>query len=98
MTARGCDIDWTLSRNASGAFFECLFWPPNPNVRHERLYLRAAAVPSSEVGEARHYFEAEVLPALMTWIEAILSLPVDSTLRREQQHFVRSLRPGLASA
>jgi hypothetical protein len=85
------DLRWTLDRNASGSLFECFFWPPNPNVHHERLYFRSSAVPSERVSEAKQYIESTVMPELQRWLGHILSLPADSTVRRERQLFTREL-------
>lgn len=91
LSANGRDVDWRLSRSATATFFECFFWPPNPDNPGERLYLRAGAVPSPAVGAARRFLEAEVLPAFVSWVDAIMALPAGSTVRREQQHFERTL-------
>jgi hypothetical protein len=84
-------LQWSLDRNASGSLFECFFWPPNPNVDYERLYFRSSAVPSDKVLEAKRYIEGVVIPQLQRWLEYILSLPADSTVRREKQLFTREL-------
>jgi hypothetical protein len=91
------EISWTLCRNRTGLLFECFFWPPNANVPHERLYLRSGAVPSAEAAKARTYVSSVVLMEFRGWLNAILSAPANSTLRREQQHFARSL-PGVQNA
>jgi hypothetical protein len=87
----GVELQWSLDRNISGSLFECFFWPPNPNVNYERLYFRSSAVPSEKVFEARQYIESSAMLELQRWLEYILSLPADSTVRREKQLFTREL-------
>ena len=89
--AAAIDIEWTLGRRASGPFFDCHFGPKNPNVAHERLYFRAAAVQSAAVGSARIYLEAVILPEALAWAKSILAQPLNSTVRREEQYFSRDL-------
>jgi hypothetical protein len=71
--------------------FECFFWPPNPNVAHERLYIRTSAVQRAKVHEARILLENSVLPEFATWLQGILALAPASAIRREEQHFERAL-------
>jgi len=71
--------------------FECFFWPHNPNVSHERLYIRTTAVPVANAHEARTFIENSVIPELSTWVQGILALAPNSTVRREEQYFERSL-------
>ncbi len=42
-------IDTHLSRTP-GKLFDAHFWPPNENVSHERLYVRAGTVSSEAAG------------------------------------------------
>lgn len=84
-------IDWTLIRSGSGLLFECFFWPPNPNVPHERFYIRSAAFPNEQVGRARSFLEATVFPEFRSWLSGILTQPYNSTVRREEQYFARQL-------
>ena len=72
-------------------YFVAYFWPPNPNVPYERLYMRLGAVPSDQVQTIRQKMESEVVPELILWIRAIVSLPPNSPIRREQQEFRRIL-------
>ena len=85
-------LQWSLHRNRTGTFFECFFWPPNPNVSYERLYFRASALPAAAVSEARAYLEAEVMAALQIWLRDLLSEPLHSTRRREKQLFSREFK------
>ena len=67
------------------------FWPPNPNVPQERLYIRTGAVPEVKADEAREFVENSVIPEFAAWLQAILALAPDSTIRREEQYFERAL-------
>ena len=44
LASAGIDIDVHL-RRSPGDLFDAHFWPPNPNVPKERLYVRAGSVP-----------------------------------------------------
>lgn len=83
--------DTHLIQGNGGKFFECFFWPPNPNVPHERLYIRTAAVPAASVNEARRFVEKSVIPEFSAWLKGILALAPNSAVRREEQYFERSL-------
>ncbi len=85
-------LEWSLHRNRTGAFFECFFWPPNPNVSNERLYFRASALPAASVSDAKVYLESEVMAALRIWLRDLLSEPSHSTRRREKQLFSREFK------
>lgn len=61
------------------------FWPPNNNVPHERLYVRAGTVPCREAADARRLVEQQAIPRLVDWIAGILRLDVKSPIRRKQQ-------------
>lgn len=80
-----------LIQGGGSKLFECLFWPPNPNVAGERLYIRTSAVPNSRISEARTLIESSVIPEFIAWLLGILKLAPDSTLRRVEQYFERSL-------
>lgn len=80
-----------------GFLFDAHFWPPSPNVAHERLYLRAGAVSAAWSRVARAYLETSVIPEFVAWMQGILSLPVNSPVRREKQYFARSLPAHLTS-
>jgi hypothetical protein len=80
-----------LMQGGGAALFECFFWPPNPNAPYERLYIRTAAVPGGRANAARSLIEDSVLPEFCAWLQDILDLSPNSTVRREEQYFVRSL-------
>lgn len=80
-----------LIQGGGGKLFECFFWPPNPKVPHERLFIRTAAVPATSANEARLFIENSVIPEFAAWLQGILSLAPNSTVRREEQYFERSL-------
>ncbi|MCY1640676.1 hypothetical protein [Methylorubrum sp. SL192] len=77
-------IDTHLVRGP-GKIFSADFWPPNPNVPHERLYVRIGSVPAEQAQAARDRFERAVVPALVAWIGNILALDPQSPVRREKQ-------------
>ena len=83
--------DAHLIQGGGNKLFECFFWPPNPNVPHERLYIRTAAVPEASANEARFFVEKSVIPEFAAWLKGILALAPNSTVRREEQYFERSL-------
>jgi hypothetical protein len=83
--------DAHLIQGSGGKLFECFFWPPSPNVPHERLYIRTAAVPEASASEARVFVEKSVIPEFTAWLMGILALAPNSTVRREEQYFERFL-------
>lgn len=87
MEEEAVSIEWHLVRGGDGELFECFFWPPNPNVPHERLYLRSSAVPSAEVADARAHLLHHDIPSFRAWLKALLSLPLESTHRQREQYF-----------
>lgn len=83
------DADVTIATHlirSSGKLFDAHFWPANPNVPHERLYVRVSSVPNEQAKTARHRIETEILPALISWIGNILAQDQRSPVRREQQY------------
>ena len=78
-------IDAYLTRTP-GRYFNAHFWPPNPNIPYERLYVEAGSVPSDEAKRARVEVEETALPAIVEWIASILALDPKSPVRREPQN------------
>ena len=91
LSEAGVGLDTELIHGSSSILFDAHFWPPNQNVAHERLYVRAGAVPASVSREARIYIENSVIPEFVAWVKGILALPHNSPVRREQRYFVREL-------
>lgn len=91
LSALGIAADAHLSQGGGAKLFECFFWPPNPNVPHERLYIRTAAVSEASANAARKFIENSVIPEFSAWLQGILDLTPNSTVRREEQYFERSL-------
>ncbi|ATY31268.1 hypothetical protein [Sphingomonas psychrotolerans] len=87
LASAGVSIDVYLIRSP-GPLFDAFFWPPNPNVPYERLYVRAGSVPIEQAADARREIEATALPKLAQWIARILAADRKSSLRREQQVLV----------
>lgn len=83
----GISVETSLRHVNSRIFFDAYFWPPSPNVAHERFYIRAGIVPVSTAREAREFIEASVIPQFIAWSSDILSLPHNSPIRRAQQYF-----------
>ncbi|MBL8483355.1 MAG: hypothetical protein JNJ60_14245 [Rhodocyclaceae bacterium] len=83
--------DTQFVQGGGSKLFECFFWPPNPNVPRERLYIRTTAVPETGTNEARTFIENSVIPEFVAWLQGILALAPNSTVRREEQYFERSL-------
>lgn len=81
-------LDCTVNyHNNLGTGFTAWFWPPNPNVEYERLYLTIGAVRAEEASELRQRMSEAVLPEFISWIRGLLALPANSPVRREQQEF-----------
>jgi hypothetical protein len=83
----GITTEISLHQVRSRTFFDALFWPPNPNVPHERFYICAGAVPASQARAARDYMETNVIPGFIAWATGILQLPANSMVRRNNQQF-----------
>jgi len=66
------------------------FWPPNPNVHYERLYIVVGAVAAGDVPRAREALEARIIPEVVAWAQRLASLPLNSPERREKQHLGRN--------
>lgn len=91
LTAAGLRIDTHLIRSPGGILLDAHFWPPNQNVPHERLYVRAGTVPRPEAADARRFIAEEALPNLIRWLADILSQDVASPVRREEQYWRATL-------
>jgi hypothetical protein len=84
LASAGIRIDLHLIRSP-GDLFDAYFWPPNHNVPHQRLYVRAGSVPTERAAEARHQMEAIVFPSLVEWLADILAQDRNSPVWCEQQ-------------
>ena len=85
----GINLDTHLIHSPSSIFFDAHFWPPNANCNYERLYVRASAVSSPQAFLIRRYMENQVIPELVTWLQAILTLASNSPIRMSEQYFRR---------
>ena len=83
----GITLDCTVIYSSSLSGFTAHFWPANPNVGFERLYLQVGAVSSDDVAEIRRRMIEFVLQAFVTWVRGLLALPEASPVRREKQEF-----------
>lgn len=77
-------IDLHLIRKP-GDLFDAHFWPPNQNVGHEGLYVRAGSVPNERAADARQRAETVLVPKLVRWIASILAEDSDTPVRHQQQ-------------
>ena len=90
LTAAGISVETSLLHVNSAIFFDAFFWPPRPNVQHERFYVRAGSVQASQARPAKEFMESIVIPEFIQWAQGILALPLDSPVRRSEQVFTRN--------
>ena len=84
----GVTLDCTVNYyNQLGTGFAAWFWPPNPDVQHERLYLTIGAVRAEEAAAHRQRMSETVLPEFIAWVRGLLSLPANSPIRCAQHEF-----------
>ena len=83
----GIELETHLVHGHGVGLFTGYFWPPNPHVPHERLYIQAGVVSRNLSQMAREHIEKIVIPEFIAWARAILALPVDAPVRREKQRF-----------
>lgn len=84
LTDAGISINVHLIRSP-GDLFDAHFWPPNENVFHERLYVRAGSVRAEHAAKARLKTETVMIPDLVRWIAGILAQDRNSPVRRQKQ-------------
>ena len=86
---------WRSGWSESSVVFAADFYPAGRYYRNqdELLTVVSRAVPSRLRSQARTFVEGTVLPEFIEWIAGLEQLPPDSTLRREQQSFVRVWQP-----
>jgi len=87
MSSAGISVETTLQHLNSPVLFIAYFWPPRPNVPHDRFFIRSGCVPKSQARETRAIIESEVIPNFVKWATHILSLPANSPTRRSDQVF-----------
>lgn len=54
-----------------GSILEVHYWLPNHNIPYPRLYVRAGALPRSDIQTARIIMSDEVLPKFSNWLRDI---------------------------
>lgn len=64
------DLVYRLSQ-IIGSILEVHYWLPNNNVPYPRLYVRAGALPKSDIQIARIIMVDEVLPKFSRWLKDI---------------------------
>lgn len=84
LQSAGLDINAHLVRSHGRRLFDAHFWPPNPDVPYERLYMTTGTAGANDLPELRRKAERDALPMLVRWISTILSADPRSPLRREQ--------------
>ena len=87
MKSAGITVETTLRHLNSPVLFTAYFWPPRPNVPHDRFFIRAGCVPNAQAKDTRILVESEVVPEFIAWASNILSLPSNSPIRRSDQVF-----------
>jgi hypothetical protein len=85
LAAAGVEIHTHLTQSAGTQSLFAEFWPPNPNVPYERLYISGPPVLKEHLFATRAHIENVILPDLMAWISEILRQPEGSPVRREKQ-------------
>jgi hypothetical protein len=85
LVAAGMEIEVHLVRHHSKRLFDAHFWPPNPNVSHERLYVTVGTVAAPYLPECRKRVESECIPNLIRWVSGIIALDPKSPIRRQSQ-------------
>lgn len=75
------------SPQAGGSILEGHYWPPNENVPHARVYVRAGAVPSELRPGAADALREVALPRFVRWVQEILALPEGSPALAMKSYF-----------
>lgn len=70
-----------------GSIFEVHFWKPNENFDHNRLYIRAGALPKDKAFEVKTNLETEILPRFRQWLDRHEQLPDHSPLLNKVPYF-----------
>ncbi|EMM78031.1 hypothetical protein [Leptospira santarosai] len=79
------EIETILTYSPGNEYLRVDFWPPNPNINHERLYIVVGIVPSQFAHLVRESMKSKILPELIKWVTGLLSLPTNSPRRRQAQ-------------
>ncbi|MDB6024209.1 MAG: hypothetical protein JWM68_432 [Verrucomicrobiales bacterium] len=77
-------IDCEVSLNywipqSGSSILQGMYWLPNENVSHARVYVRAGVVPSASRAAASEALVSSGLPRFIDWLQAILALPENSS-------------------
>ncbi|EKR89880.1 hypothetical protein LEP1GSC163_0362 [Leptospira santarosai str. CBC379] len=78
-------IETILRYSPGNEYLRVDFWPPNPNINHERLYIVVGIVPSQFAHLVRESMKSKILPEFIEWVTGLLSLPTNSPRRRQAQ-------------
>jgi hypothetical protein len=84
----GIIVDCSVDYLGSVGPFTAHFWPPSPEVQHERIYLTVGAVPSAAAEHERKHMADRVLPSFVSWLKAIIAQSPNSPICREKQIFL----------
>lgn len=77
-----------------GSILEGAYWPPNENVPHLRIYVRAGVVPSALRQAAAEALRVTALPQFICLLGMILALPEDSPALAGSPYFNASYTAG----
>ena len=91
LSSAAIELETQLVYIAGHIFFDAYLLPANPNVKYERLYIRAGAVPSTRGYAARQHMEHTVIPEFVAWVKGILAVSFNSPTRQAEQYFSRDL-------
>ncbi|EQA69753.1 hypothetical protein [Leptospira noguchii] len=81
-------IETILTYSTGNENFTVHFWPPNPNINQERLYIIVGTVPSQFAHLVRESMKSKILPEFMKWITGLLSLSANSPRRNQTQSWL----------
>ncbi|AXR68913.1 hypothetical protein [Leptospira mayottensis] len=78
------NIETFLNYNFKPPYFRVEFWPPNPNINHERLNIDIGAVPTESAHVARKIMKFKIIPEFIKWTKNVFLLPVNSPKRYQR--------------
>lgn len=75
------------SPRAGGSILEGHYWPPNENLPHPRVYVRAGSVPSALLLTVAEVLRESALPQFIRWVEGLVALPEGSPALAREAYF-----------
>ena len=76
---------------AGGSILQAFYWPANPNVPSDRVFVRAGSIAVADCQRAVEVLVERALPAFIDWLKAVQALPARSPLRLEELSFDAAL-------